>query len=108
MRSAEEHFATDHSNKGSITQYILRILGLMPANHRDSTGHKFPEVIAGRTQHPELGRCKARIVFGHGHAAGTDVAGDGNSALCHCIGAAIARITVNDNLGAGIQPAHII
>ena len=80
----------------------------MPANHGNSTGHKLTEVIPGRTQHPEFGRRKTRIMLGHGHTAGTDVPGQKNFALCHGIGAAIARISMNDNLGTGIEPADII
>ena len=108
MRSPEKNLAANHSDKGPIAQNILRVLGLMSANHGNSAGHKLTEVITGRTQHPEFRRRKTRIVLGHGHAAGTDVAGDKNFALRHGIGATIARISMNHNLGPGIEPTDII
>ena len=80
----------------------------MTADYRNPAGHKFTEVITARAQHPEFRGSKARIMFGHGHPAGTDVAGNINFTLSHGIGATIARITVNDDLRAGIEPAHII
>jgi hypothetical protein len=54
-----------------------------------------PKVIPHRPQHPELGRRKAGVVFGHGHAPGADIAGNINFALGHGIGRAVAGVAVD-------------
>ncbi len=47
-------------------------------------------------------------MLGHGHAARADVAVDINLSLGHGVGHAVGGIAVNDNLSAGIEPAHVV
>ncbi len=84
------------------------VLGLVPADDGDAAGHELPEVVSGGAQHPHLRRAETRVVFGHGHAACADVAADQDPALGHGVGGAVARVAVDDDLGAGVQPAHVV
>ncbi len=47
-------------------------------------------------------------MFGHGHAAGADIAVDINFALGHRVGDPIGRVAVYDNLSAGVEPPDIV
>jgi hypothetical protein len=47
-------------------------------------------------------------VLGHGHAPGADVAADIDPALGHGVGGTVAGVAVHDDLGPGIEPAHVV
>ena len=108
MGTPEKDLAPHHAHQRTIAEYILRILGVMAAYHGDTAGHEFTEIIPHRTKHPKLGRFETGVVFGHGHAAGADVAGNTDFTLGHGIAHAIGRIAVNHDGGTGVEPAHII
>ena len=80
----------------------------MPADHGNAAGHEFAEIVARRPQHPEFGRGKPGIALGHGHATGADVAGHENLALGHAVAGAVGRIAMDDDLGAGVEPADVV
>ena len=47
-------------------------------------------------------------MLGHGHAARADVPADQDPALGHGVGGTVAGVAVHDDLGAGVQPAHVV
>ncbi len=108
MGSTEKNLATHHSDEGAVAQHVVGILGIDAADHGNAPGHELPEIIPHRSQHPELGRRKARVALGHGHTAGTDITGHPHDALGHGIGGAVAGVAVNDDLGPGIEPAGVV
>ena len=91
-----------------MAENIFPVLRFITTDHGNAAGHKFAKVISGRTQNPELRRVKTRILFGHGHAPGADVAGNIYFALGHGIGTSVADIAMHHDLSSGIQPSHII
>ena len=108
LLTAEEDFASNHADTGTIAQHIFIIFGAFAANDSDAARHKFGERVSDFAEYPEFGRLKTRIMLGHGHPARADVSVDINFTLRHGVGHAVGRIAMHNNLRAGIQPADIV
>ena len=105
---AEEDLAAHHAHAGAVAEDVVGVKGLMPAHDGDASRHELGEGIAHAAENPELGGGEAGVVLGHRHAAGADVACHIDLALGHGIAAAVRGMAVHDNVGAGVEPAHIV
>ncbi len=108
VRAPEKHLAAHHADQGPVSQDIAGVLGIDATDDGNAAGHEFSEIISDRSQNPELRGRKPRVLLGHGHAARSDIAADKDLALGHGVAGAVSRMAVDHDLGAGIQPAHII
>ena len=108
MGAAKKYLPADHSDKGTVAENIFTVLCFIAAYDGSAAGHKFAEIVACGAQNPQFRRIEARIVLGHGHAPGTDIAGNVNFSLGHGIGTTVADITMYNDFGPGIQPSNII
>ena len=102
MGAAKIDSSADHSYARTKAQDISAVLRLIAADYRNATGHEFGEVVAGLAEHPQLRGRKARVALGHGHAARTDVSGDIDFALGHCVGDAVCGMPVYDDLRSAV------
>ena len=100
--------AAHHAHTGPVAQDLVAIFGIQPADNRDAAGHELGKGITGAAQHPQLGIGKTRVGFGHGHAAGADVAAHKDTALGHGIGRTVGGMAMDDDISPGIQPAGVI
>ncbi len=108
LLSAEEYFAADHADAGPVSQHVSFFFRARAADHGDAARHEFRERIRHFAEDPEFGWFKARVEFGHGHAARADVAADVNPALSHGVCRSVGGISVHDDLRACVEPADVV
>ena len=108
MGAPEKNLSAHHAHKRAVSEHILCVLGIDPANDGNSAGHEFSEIVSHRAHHPELRRCKPGVLLGHCHAPGADITGHVYFPLGHGIGCSVARISMDNDMGARIEPTQII
>ena len=91
-----------------MAEYVVGVKGPMAAHNGDASRHELGKGVARASEDPELRRCEAGVVLGHRHPAGADVACHIDPALGHGIAAAVRGVAVHDNVGTGVEPAHVV